>query len=310
MEVADQRVAAPARPHFGEGDRREHPHRHVAGAGPVAGAAVAAPVGGSPVVEHEARRRDGERAPGGGALEVERVARRPAPARAVAAAVALAADVRGGELGGEREQRVGFEPSRLRAGRGERAFERAAESAERGLRGRAGRTGERGGDEHPVVGQGEGRAARMQRPPAGGTEQPRPPFGHPPLHRACAPARRRPGVERRAEARARPVDDLHRRALGRGVGERARERAQRLGVDTGEGRDLDREADAPGIDVELARFVEGAPGQQRMERRRHLRRRPGLEPGRPLEQIHQAGEAHGSLQPAGSMTSRTQAASR
>ena len=49
VKVADERVTAPARPHFGEGDRRQHPHRHVAragaGAGPVAGAAVGAPIG-------------------------------------------------------------------------------------------------------------------------------------------------------------------------------------------------------------------------------------------------------------------------
>ena len=44
--------------------------------------------------------------------------------------------------GAEREQRVGLEPPRERAGRGERAFERPAERAERSLGGGAGSAGE------------------------------------------------------------------------------------------------------------------------------------------------------------------------
>ena len=71
VEIANQRVAAPARPDLGEGKRREHPDRHVGAVG---------------IVEYQPGRRDRERASGDGALHVDRVARRPAPARAIAPA--------------------------------------------------------------------------------------------------------------------------------------------------------------------------------------------------------------------------------
>ena len=152
----------------------------------------------------------------------------------------------------------------------------------------------------------------MQRPPARAFEQAKPAARHAGLHRTRMRARPGPGVERRAEARARPVDHLHRAALGRGIGQRAGERAQRLGVDAGEGRDLDREPDRARVDIELAALVEGAPGQQLAERRAGLGRRPGLEPGRALEQVEQAARdsGHGSLQAAGAITARTHDPSR
>ena len=283
VEVADQRVAAPARPDLGEGNGREHPHGNVAGA--VITAASTAAVRGpgrspgpacSSVVEHETRRRHGEHAPGRGALEMQRIARRPAPYRAGEAApihgVIGSGRIRRGQLGGERQQRIGAEPPGGRAGRGEGAFERPAEGAERGLRGRSGGAGQRRRDEHPVVGEREGRAAGVQLAPAGMGEKFSPTARHLRLHRPGATARRRPGGERRAEARARPVDDLHRAALGRGVCERARQRTQRLGVDPGKGRDLDDEAAGAGVDIDLARLVEGAPRQQLGQRRRAFRR--------------------------------------
>ena len=289
MEVSDQRVAAPARPDLGEGDRAQHPHRDVRSVR---------------VVEHEPGRGHGERAAGRGALQVNGVARRPAPPRAVEP-VHVPGQVRRGQLRGERQEAVRVEPARGGAGRGERAFERPAESAERGLRSRSWRTRERAAHEHPVVRQREWRAARVQRTPAGMGQEPLPPLADRHLHRFGIAARRAPGIERGSEARARPVHDLHRAMLRRRVGQRARERAQSLLVDPGKGRDLDDEPGRARVDVELAPLVEGAPGQEVDHRRRDLRRRPRLESGRTLEQVREAGQHQGRFQSAGAITMRT-----
>ena len=105
------------------------------------------------------------------------------------------------------------------------------------------------------------------------------------------------------------MDDLDGAALRRGVGQRAGERAQGLGVDPRERRQLDDEARARGVDVGLAGLVPGAPGQERMQRGGHFRRRPGTRRLRSFEQLQQAFHRP-SLQPAGSSTARTQDASR
>ena len=303
MEVADQRIAAPARPDLGEGDGAENAHGDIATVG---------------VVEGEAGGMDRERAAGRDALLVQRVARRPAARRSFGAAVPVPADVGRGQLRRERQQPVGLQPAGLRPGGGERAFERPAEGAERGLRGRTGtrRTRrsarEAGGDEHPVVRQREGRAPAMQPPPAARRQQVAAALHHAGQCPPGAGARRGPGAACRAETRARPVDDLHRAALGRRVGQRARERPQGLGVDAGKRRQLKHEPRARGIDVELARFVEGAPGQQRVQRGRQRRRRPRARRLRTLEQLQQPRQRRHqrSLQPAGSSTTRTWLASR
>ena len=180
-----------------------------------------------------------------------------------------------GELRRKRQQPVRLQPAGLRPGRSERAFERPAEGAERGLRGRAGTACQAGGDEHPVVGEGEGRPAGVQAAPATGREQIPAPGAHARQRPSRARTRTGPAPRRRAEARTRPVDELHGAAFGRGVGQRARKRSKGLGVDARERRELDDEAGRVRVDVELARLVEGAPGQQRVERRRHRGRRPG-----------------------------------
>ena len=139
--------------------------------------------------------------------------------------------------------------------------------------------------------------------------------GAPPRHRGLNRAGfatgSGPPVEPRAEVRTGPVDDLDRAAFGRGIGQRAGERPQRLLVDSGKRRDLDHEAHGVRVDIELAALVEGAPGQQIAERGTDLGRRPGLEPGRTLEEIEQAARdpVHGSLHAAGAITIRTQDAS-
>ena len=210
VEVADQRVAAPARPDLGEGDGGEHAHCDVTGT------AVAAAVG---MVEGEAGRMDRERASGRDALLVQGIARRPAARRAFGAAVAVSADVGVRELRRQREQRVGFETAGLCPGRRQRAFERAPERAERGLRGRTGTRREAGGDEHPVVREGEGRPAAVQPPPAAGPEEVAAARAHPGERPAGLAAGFRPRPRRRAKPWARPVDDLDGAALGRGVGQ-------------------------------------------------------------------------------------------
>ena len=154
----------------------------------------------------------------------------------------------------------------------------------------------------------------MQAPPAARSQQVAAALAHAGKGLAPANARLGPGADGGAEARARPVDDLDRAALGRGIGQRTGERPQGLGVDAGEGRQLQREADRPRIDVELARFVEGAPGQERVQRGRQGRRRPRPRRLGTLEHLQQPGKRarghYGSLQPAGSSTTRTQAPSR
>ena len=66
VEVADQRVAAPARPDLGEGDGGKDPHRDVR---------TFRRPGRSAVMEGEPARRDGERAAGRDTLFVEGIAR-------------------------------------------------------------------------------------------------------------------------------------------------------------------------------------------------------------------------------------------
>ena len=294
VEVADQGVAAPARPDLGEGDGGEHANCDVVAVG---------------VVEGEAGGMDRERPAGRDALFVQRIARRPAPRRAFGPAVAVSADIRRHQLGCEREKSIRLHPAGLRPGGRQRAFQCPAERAERGLRGRAGarRTRrsarEAGGDEHPVVGERERRSPAVQPPPAAGRQQVAATLAHPCERPAGLAARFGPGPARRPEARTRPMDDLDRAALGRGVGQRACQRAQGLGVDAGEGWQLDHKSGARGVDVELARFVEGAPGQQGVQRGRHRRRRPGTRRFGPLEEFEEAAD-HFSLQPAGSSTTR------
>ena len=172
-----------------------------------------------------------------------------------------------------RQQSVRLQPPHRRPGRGERALQRPAEGAERSLHGwprrdRARRAARQaGGHEHPVVREREGRPAFVQTRPAAGAEQVAAPGPHPGERTAAARTRFRPGAARRAEARTRLVDHLHRAPLWRGVGERPGKRAQGLGVDAGKGRQLDHETGGARVDIELARLVEGAPGQEGKERR-------------------------------------------
>ena len=140
------------------------------------------------------------------------------------------------------------------AGRGERAFQRPAERAERRLGCRPRPPREAGRDEHPVVGKGEGRTARVQLAPAAMGQQLAAPLPHARHRPAGVRARGRPRVRRRPEPGARPVQDLDGAARGRGIGQRARERPQGLGVDAGKGRQFEHEAGAGGVDVEFARF--------------------------------------------------------
>ena len=149
----------------------------------------------------------------------------------------------------------------------------------------------------------------MQSPPAAGAEQVAAALAHPGERAARLRTRFGPGPTCRAEPRACPMDHLDGAALGRGVGQRARQRPQGLGVDPRKRRQLDDEPGRARVDVELARFVEGAPGQERMERGRHGGRRPGTRCLRALEQLEKTPD-HGSVQPAGSSTTRTWLASR
>ena len=101
----------------------------------------------------------------------------------------------------------------------------------------------------------------MQLAPAAMGQQRPPALSHARHGPAGAGARRGPGLRGSAEARARPVQDLDGAALGRRIGERARQCPQGLGVDAREGRQFQHKTGAGGIDVEFARFVPGAPGQ-------------------------------------------------
>ena len=96
-------------------------------------------------MEGEPGRRDGERAAGRDTLFVDRIARRPAPHGALRFPVALAMDIRRDQFGREREQRIRLQPPRMGAGRGERALQRPAERAERGLDGWTWPAGKAGG---------------------------------------------------------------------------------------------------------------------------------------------------------------------
>ena len=294
VEVADQDVAAPARPDVRVGDAGEDAHGHVLAFG---------------IVEGEPRGGHGERAARRDALLVERITGRPAPERRPDAAVVGTPGVGCGELGRQGEQRIGLQPARLGPGRGERALERPAERAERGLRRRAGRAREAGGDEDPVVGERVGRAAGMEPAPAGRAQERAAALADPRLDAARSGTGRRPGVEGGPEAGTRPVQDLEGAALGGGVGQGAGERARDLLVEVDERRKFEDEPDARGVHVEPAPLVPGPPREELVERRRHRRRGPGGRRLRTLEELQQAAD-HGSFQPAGSSTTRTQWASR
>ena len=166
VKIPDQRVAAPSGPHLREGQRGEHAHRDVGAVG---------------VVKREPLRRHGHRPARRGALVMQRIPRRPAPLRAQQRFVRcrpLFAHRRCDEFHRQRQQRVGLKPPRVRAGRGERAFERPSKRAQRGLRGRPRIACQARGDEHPVVRAGERRTPRMQWAPARVAEQPLPALGH------------------------------------------------------------------------------------------------------------------------------------
>ena len=294
VEIADQGVAAPARPDFREGARREHPHRYVR---PVR------------VVEDEPRGRDRKGAAGRGALKVERVPRRPAPAGPVEPSVVLSFRVRGRQLRNERKERVRIDPPGLGPGRGKRPFERPPKPSERRL-GRGPRLArEAGGQEHPAVLERERRSAFVERPPAGMGEERPAPRRHPRLNAARVLPRLGPVPDRRPVARTRPVDHLDHRALGRGIGQGARQRVQRPVVDPGEGWKLQQESATPGVQVEFAPLIPGPPGQEFRERRRECRKSPGLERVRPAEEVLEPLD-HGTLHRAGSSTARTQWPSR
>ena len=294
VEVAEQGVAAPAGPDLGEGARGEHPDRHVR---PVR------------VVEDQARGRNGEGAARRCTLKMDRISWRPAPAGPVEPAVMLSLRVGGREFRYERQERIWIDPPRLGAGRGEGPFESPPEAPERSLgrRPRPARQTDR--QEHPAVLERERRSARVERAPACMGEERPAPRRHPRLHSACAKARFGPTPDRRSVARARPVNDLDHRALGRRVGKGPRQRVQRPVVDPREGRKLQQEAAARGVDVELAPLVPGPPGQEVGERRRQGRDRPRLERVRSPEEVLEPVD-HRSLQRAGSSTVRTQWASR
>ena len=100
VEVADQRVAAPARPDLGKGDGREHPDGDVPAGRAVPAGRVVLPFG---VMEGQARGRHAERPARRDALLVQGIARRPAARRALGFAVADAGHVGGREFGGQRE---------------------------------------------------------------------------------------------------------------------------------------------------------------------------------------------------------------
>ena len=214
VEVPDQRVPAPPGPHLREGQRGEHAHRDIGAVG---------------VVKREPLRRHGHRPPRGGALVVQGIPRRPAPLRAQQRFVRRRPRFthrRCDEFHCQRQQRVGLKPPRVRAGRGQRAFERAPETSQRRFRGRPGKTRQARGDEHPVVRAGKGRTPRMQRAPAGVAEQPLATLGHDRQQSPCVlahgrfvlrsrPARpSRPAPAQRVAAAQRPRPTGARRTSG------------------------------------------------------------------------------------------------
>ena len=188
-----------------------------------------------------------ERAARRDALFVQRIARRPAARRALSSRHRGNRQCRGLMSSAASESSASGSRRRVSAPRRTPACLRARAGTHRARSPwpGPGPAREAGGDEHPVVREGEGRPAAVQPPPAARPQQ---------IAAARAPCVRaprrlperglRPGPGRRTEARARPVDDLDGAALGRGVGKRAGERAQGLGVDPGEGRQLDDEAGA------------------------------------------------------------------
>ena len=96
---------------------------------------------------------------------------------------------------------------------------------------------------------------------------------------------------------------------GRTVGQHARECAEGFRIDAGEGRNFQHEPVAGGIDVQFRSLVPRPPRQQLVQRLRARRRRPGRHRVRPVEQIQEPADHGFTLQPAGSITTRTQLAS-
>ena len=290
MEVADERVAAPARPDFREGPRRKHAHRNIRSVR---------------VVEDQARRRDRERAARGPALKMDRIPWRPAAPGAVEFPVMLSSGVRSRELGCQRQERVRVDPPGFRSGRSESAFESTPKTPQRGLGRRPRPARQAARQEHPAVLERERRSARVERTPAGVREERPAPLRHPRLNAARAMPRLGPVPDRGPVARARPVYDLHHGALRRRVGKGPRQRFQGPLVYSHEGRKLQQETATPRIDVALAPLVPCTPGQQLHQRSWQGRERPGLERVRSREQVPEPLD-HGSLHCAGSSTVRTQ----
>ena len=212
-------------------------------------------------------------------------------------------------FGGERQQFVRRQAPRMRPGRGERALERAPETAERGFRPRSREARHTHRDEHAIIRARERRTPRMQCPPTGVTEQSLAPLRDDRVKPSGAAAARPPGRQRGAEPGARPVNDLDRRAIRRGIGQDARERAQRLRIDSGERRHFQDESVALGIDVEFRLLVPGPPGQEVVQRLRARWRHPRRHRVRAIEEVHEARDHGAVVQPAGSITTRTQLAS-
>ena len=210
------------------------------------------------------------------------------------------------QFGGEREQRIGFHPPRVGPGRGQRALERAPETPQRGLRPRSREARHAHRDEDAVIRARERRTPRMQWAPARVAEQFLAPRGNHRVQPSGLPAARPPGRKRRAEPRARPVNDLNGAAIGRRIAEHACQRAERFGIDPGERRHLQDEPVTGRVDVEFRALVPGPPGQQVVQRLRARRRRPRRHRVRSLEDIHEAPDHGACLQPAGSITTRTQ----
>ena len=246
------------------------------------------------------------------ALHVDRIPRRPAccaPQKGFVRPRSRLAHPRGDQLRRKRQQFVRRQAPRMGARRGERALERPPETPERGFRPRSREARQTHRDEDAVIRARERRTPRMQCPPTGVAKQFLAPPGHDGQNAPVPPPRSGPGRQRGAEPGARPVNDLDRRTIRCGIGQDARERAERFGIDPGERRYLQHEPVALGIDVEFRLLVPGPPGQEVVQRLRARWRHPRRHRVWALEEIHEARDHGVFLQPAGSITTRTQLAS-
>ena len=296
VKIPDERIASPARPDVREGERGQHPHRHVFSVG---------------VVKHERVRRHRKRPSGRSALGVKRIPGGPAPhgPQSLRRGISPCSHPGSDQFGSEREQCIGFHPPRVGAGRGERALECAPETPERGFRRRSREARQAHRDEHAVIRARERRTPRMQWAPPGVAEEPLAAFRDDRMQPSRLPAAVAPGRKRRAEPGARPVNDLNGAAIGRRIPEHACQRAERFGIDPGERRDFEHEPVAGRVDVEFRALVPGPPRQQLVQRVRARGRRPRRHGIRSLEEIHQPRDHRSCLQPAGSNTALTQLAS-